>query len=91
MIITHLILMDLLNTRSEISKIAKMLNDPDTRIQQQVKLFFVELNKKDQRSLYMILPDLIGSMADDSSVTDDDFTKFAQEVVPLIEKDKITE
>jgi condensin complex subunit 1 len=33
MIVTHLILMDLLKTKADISKIAKMLNDPDPQIQ----------------------------------------------------------
>ena len=30
-------------------------------------------------------------MALDLSVTDDDFLKFANEIIPLIERDKITE
>ena len=47
MVITHLILMDLLKTKADIGKIARMLNDPDVKISQQVKVFFVELNKKD--------------------------------------------
>ena len=47
MIITHLVLMDLLKAKADISKIAKMLNDPDPKIQSQVKIFFIELNKKD--------------------------------------------
>lgn len=51
MVITHLILMDLLKTKADIGKIARMLNDPDPRISQQVRVFFIELNKKDQRAL----------------------------------------
>jgi hypothetical protein len=34
-------------------------------MQLQAKLFFQELNKKDSKALYMLLPDLITQMAED--------------------------
>lgn len=39
----------------------------------------------------MLLPDLITQMAEEQTLGDDEFERFAQEVIPLIEKEKITE
>ena len=39
----------------------------------------------------MLLPDLITQMAEEQQLGEEEFDKFAQEVIPLIEKEKITE
>jgi len=90
MVITHLVLNDMLKVKAEISSIAVLIEDEDIRIQNMVKLFFHELNKKDPKAIYNLLPELIGRLSTekvDSSV----FLNFCENVLPHIDKDKQSE
>lgn len=49
-IISHLMLMELL--KIDVSHIAKHINDSDIRIKVHVKIFFIELYRKDPQKLY---------------------------------------
>lgn len=62
MVITHLILNDMLKVKSEISEFAYLYNDNDDQIQNLVKIFFYELNKKDNKIIYNLLPDMISKL-----------------------------
>ena len=46
MVITHLVLNDMLKLKGEIADICMLLEDPDERIRDQVKLFLNELHSK---------------------------------------------
>ena len=52
MVITHLILNDMLKIRGEIVDICMLLEDPDERIRDQVKLFLHELHSKGSHLIY---------------------------------------
>lgn len=52
-----------------------------------VKLFFHELNKKDSKAIYNLLPELIGRLSIDS-VNESIFHNFCENVLPHIDKDK---
>lgn len=52
MVITHLILNDMLKIRGEIVDICMLLEDPDDRIKDQVKLFLHELHSKGSHLIY---------------------------------------
>jgi condensin complex subunit 1 len=47
MVLTHLILNDMMKIKGEICDVALLLEDPEPKIQNLVKLFLHELNKKD--------------------------------------------
>ena len=70
MVITHLILNDMLKVKlnynqakGDISDVALLFNDSDIKIQGLVKLFFYELQKKDTKIIYNLLPDFIGRLS----------------------------
>jgi condensin complex subunit 1 len=52
MIITHLILIDILKCQGEIVDIVMLLDDPEQRIQDLVKLFLQQYNDKGQQNIY---------------------------------------
>lgn len=53
----------MLKLKAEISDVALLFNDKDIKIQNLVKLFFHELNKKDSRIIYNLLPEAIGRLS----------------------------
>jgi len=61
------------------------------RIQNLVKLFFHELHKKDNKTIYNLLPEAIGRLSRMSHVTESMFQNFAKNIMPYLEKDKISE
>jgi condensin complex subunit 1 len=63
MVLTHLILNDMMKIKGEICEVALLLEDPEPKISNIVKLFLHELNKKDNRMIYNLLPEAIGRMS----------------------------
>jgi condensin complex subunit 1 len=63
LVLTHLILNDMLKVKNEIAELAILLDDSDLKVSNLAKLFFYELNKKDSKVLYNILPDAISRMS----------------------------
>ncbi|KAL4489279.1 hypothetical protein ABPG72_006343 [Tetrahymena utriculariae] len=90
MVITHLVLNDMLKVKAEISSIAVLIEDSDQRIQNMVKLFFHELNKKDPKAIYNLLPELIGRLSTEN-INESIFNNFCENVLPHIDKDKQAE
>lgn len=59
LVITHLILNDMLKIRGEIVDICMLLEDPDERIREKVKVFLHELHTKGQHIIYNLFPNAI--------------------------------
>lgn len=55
-----------------------------------VKLFFHELNKKDPKAIYNLLPELIGRLSSEG-VNESTFVSFCENVLPHIDKEKQAE
>lgn len=97
MVLTHLILNDMMKIRGEISEIALLLEDPDNKIQNIVKLFFQELNKKDNKMIYNFLPEAITRLSRQdqtqlgAKISENSFEVFAKNIMPYLEKDKFSE
>ncbi|KRX04790.1 Armadillo-type fold [Pseudocohnilembus persalinus] len=86
MVITHLVLIDKLKVKAEVSNIATLIQDPHQPIQNQVKLFFYEINKKDVKQIYNFLPDIITNLSK-PEVNDEIFTEFAKQVLTTVIKE----
>ena len=91
MVITHLILNDMLKLKSEVTDIALLFEDPDVKIQNLVKLFFHELHKKDQKTIYNLLPEAIGRLSRLNNVSEGMFQNFAKNVMQYMEKERFSE
>jgi condensin complex subunit 1 len=63
MVLTHLVLNDMMKIRGEICEVALLLEDPEIKVQNLVKLFLHELHKKDPNKYYNLLPDAISRMS----------------------------
>jgi len=92
MVITHLILINYLKIKSEICHLALLLQDPDIRIQNLVKLFFHELHKKNSMALYNLLPESITRMSNkDANIDTETFQLFIRNIIVYIDKDRAIE
>ena len=97
MVLTHLILNDMMRIKGEICDVALLLEDPELKIQNLVKLFLHELNKKDQKLIYNLLLEAIGRMSEKEEtgsggrISDITFETFAKNFMPYLEKDKYSE
>ena len=67
MVITHLILNDMLKIRGEIVDICMLLEDPDERIKDQVKLFLHELHSKGSHYIYNLFLKAISRLSKEFS------------------------
>ena len=63
MVITHLVLNDMLKLKGQIVDICMLLEDPDERIKDQVKLFLHELHSKGQHIIYNLFPNAISRLS----------------------------
>ncbi|PRP82720.1 hypothetical protein PROFUN_09982 [Planoprotostelium fungivorum] len=88
MVLTHLILNDMIKVKGQISDMAVCLEDPEERIVDLSKLFFMEYSKKGN-SIYNVLPDLISNLS--SSQSGDSFRSIMKYLFSFIKKDKHTE
>lgn len=91
MVITHLVLNDMLKLKSEVAHLAPLFCDSDPNIQNLVKLFFFELNKKNAKALQNLLPEAIGRLSADPSFSVESFQVFAQNFMIYLEQDKYSE
>jgi len=91
MVLTHLILNDMIKVKGQISEMAVCLEDPEKRISDLAHLFFHELAHKGNSPVYNLLPDLVGRLSADPSVTPEAFRNIMKYVMGFIEKDKQVE
>ena len=82
MVITHLILNDMLKLKGEIVDICMMLEDPNDRIKDQVKLFLHELHTKGTHVIYNLFPKAIGRLSKEfKNLSKDEFENIAKNLV----------
>lgn len=94
MVITHLFLNDMLKSKVEMSNIAYLFVDSDIAVENQAKLFFHEVNKKDPKTIRNLLPNFISRLSsseEEGGVDESIFQVFAKEIVQYLEKDKNSE
>lgn len=95
-VLTHLALNDMIKVKGDICDIAMLFQDEDSEIESLVKQFFSEVNRKDPRYLFSIIPEALTRfseqakmMVSEGNITNDKtFTVFLENVLPLMEKDK---
>ena len=88
MVITHLILNDMLKLKGEIVDICKLLEDPDDRIKEQVKLFLHELHSKGGHIIYNLFPKAISRLSKEfKDLAKDDFENIAKNLLMYIKLD----
>ena len=92
MVITHLCLNDMLKLKGEIVDICMLLEDPDDRIKDQVKLFLHELHSKANYIIYNLFPKAISRLSKEFSyLKKEEFENIAKNLLSHIDKDKQTE
>ena len=89
MVITHLILNDMLKLKGEIVDICMLLDDPDQKIKDQVKLFLHELHSKGNNNIYNLFPKAISRLSKDfRDLSVNEFENIAKNLISYIEKDR---
>jgi len=92
MVISHLILNDMLKLKGEIVDICMLLEDPNQRIRDQVKLFLHELDKKGSNNIYNLFPKAISRLSKEfGALTLAEFQNIANNLLGFINKEKQTE
>lgn len=88
MVISHLILNDMLKLKGEIVDICMLLEDPDDRIKEQVKLFLHELHSKGNHLIYNLFPKAITRLSKEfESLSKDEFENIAKNLLTYIKLD----
>lgn len=91
-VITHLSLNDMIKVKSDMCDIALLFQDPDPEIESLVKQFFNEMNKKDPKVLFNLIPDALSRFSNVEKLGNEStFKIFIENIVPLLEKDKYSE
>lgn len=91
-VITHLSLNDMIKVKSDMCDVALLFQDKDPEIESLVKQFFHEMNKKDPKVLFNLIPDALARFSNlHHSANDSTFRIFLENVLPLLEKDKYSE
>jgi condensin complex subunit 1 len=85
MVITHLILNDMLKLKSELSDLALLLVDTNPQIQNLIRLFFHELNKKDNNIIKNLLPESIGKLSLEEDFSEEQFQTFANVIMSYLD------
>lgn len=78
MVLTHLVLNGMIKVKGQLAEMAKCLVDSDSRIKDLAKLFFTELDTKDN-AIYNNLPDIISHLSvgeGDLGIDKDSFRKI---------------
>jgi condensin complex subunit 1 len=92
MVITHLVLNDMLKLKGEIVDICMLLEDPDERIRDQIKLFLHELNSKGANIIYNLFPKAVSRLSKEfSHLKQEEFENIAKNLLEYINKDKQAE
>lgn len=73
MVITHLVLNDMLKLKQEVADLAPLFCDPDPQILNLIKLFFYELNKKNNKAMQNLLPEAIGRLSNEIDFNESQF------------------
>ena len=88
LVITHLILNDMLKLKGEIVDICMLLEDPDDRIKDQVKLFLYELHSKGSHIIYNLFPKAISRLSKEfKELTKEEFENIAKQLLTYIKLD----
>ncbi|CAI2367540.1 unnamed protein product [Moneuplotes crassus] len=87
-VISHLILNDMILIKGEISDICALLNDPDEKIRDLVKLFLHELHSKNNDKIYNTISEAINNLAEKQMFTAEDSEKVVDILIKYIQKDK---
>ncbi|CAD8143743.1 unnamed protein product [Paramecium octaurelia] len=64
LVLTHLILNDMVKSKTSLSHIPILLNDPHPQIPAMARYFLNELQKKEQRAITNAIPDIISNVQD---------------------------
>lgn len=92
MVITHLIINDMLKLKGEIVDICMLLEDPDERIRDQVKLFLAELHSKGNHLIYNLFANAITRLSKDfEQLSKEEFENIAKNLINYIKNDKQNE
>ena len=89
MVITHLVLNDMLKLKGEIVDICMLMEDPDSRIRDQVQLFLSELHSKGNNIIYNLFPNAISRISQEfPSLAPSEFENISKNLLSFISKDK---
>eukprot|EP01038_Epipyxis_sp_PR26KG_P008509 gene8509-11503_t len=67
MVITHLVLNDMIKVKGQVSQVVLSLNDPDERISDLAKLFFIKLSERSNNPVYNLLGDIISTFSQEKA------------------------
>lgn len=89
MVITHLVLNDMLKLKGQIVDICMLLEDPDEKIKDQVKLFLHELHSKGNHIIYNLFPNAISRLSQEfPNLSKEEFENISKNLLTYINKDK---
>ena len=84
-VITHLSLNDMIKVKSDMCDIALLFQDPEAEIECLVKQFFNEMNKKDPKVLFNLIPDALSRFSNLEKLSNEStFKIFLENILPLL-------
>ena len=86
LVLTHLVLNDMLKLKGQAADVLLCLLDPEVR--NLTCLFLEELNKKDNTSLFNVLPDALSRLIPSDSISFDQFKLIIDRVFGYIERER---
>uniref|UniRef100_W5MJA9 Condensin complex subunit 1 n=1 Tax=Lepisosteus oculatus TaxID=7918 RepID=W5MJA9_LEPOC len=90
-VLTHLVLKDMVKVKGQVSEMALLLIDPESKISSLALNFFNELAGKDN-AIYNLLPDIISRLSDpERGIAEEDFQTIMKQLFSYITKEKQTE
>lgn len=90
-VLTRLILADMIKPKGHISLIARLLTDGNEVIRDTARLFFLELAKKNNASVYNFLTDIISNLSGRGGMPEENFHEMIRFLFDLLEKARNTE
>ena len=93
-VLSHLILNDYVKIKAEIADFVLLLDDEDSSIVENAKIFFFELNQKDPLFINNILPDAISRLSrkeEEGGISEISFEKFSKYILQFIDKINLIE
>jgi condensin complex subunit 1 len=96
-VLSHLILNNMIKIKGEMCNIAILFEDPSDELQNLAQVFFNEINKKDPRFIYNMLPEAITKLSNNEGsfngapVTEKTFQCFAKNILGMLDKNKSSE
>lgn len=89
--LSRLILADMIKPKGHISKIARLITDLNDSLSSQAKLFFSELSKKNNNSIYNFLPDIISNLSGSDGLEEKQFHEMISFLFNLLDKGRNNE